>query len=96
MNPIRLAGLTCLAAAIVMLVLDLAQGLLGLRWDSMSLAHIWSMINPGSLIGVQNFVQENVSSLLWNGILLPFLSLPVWLTLLILALILIALGRQRE
>lgn len=96
MNPIRLAGLTCLAAAIVLLVLDISQGLLGLRWDSVSLAHIWNMISPGSLIAAQDFVQENISSLLWNGILLPILSLPVWLTLLILALILIALGRQRE
>jgi hypothetical protein len=96
MNPIRIAGLTCLAAAVVMLVLNIAQGLLGLRWGSTSLAEIWGMISPGSLISVQDFVQDNVSSMLWNGILLPLLTLPVWLTLLILALILIAVGRHRE
>lgn len=96
MNPIRITGLTCLAAAVVLLVLDLSLAMLNSSWQTISLARLIAMMSPGGLIGLQNFVQNDVSSLLWNGIILPFISLPVWLTLMILAVVLIATGRSRE
>lgn len=96
MNPIRITGLTCLAAAIVLLVLDLSLAMLNSSWQTISLARLIAMMSPGGLIGLQNFVQNDVSSLLWNGIILPFISLPVWLTLMILAVVLIATGRNRD
>ncbi|TDQ81940.1 hypothetical protein A8950_1760 [Dongia mobilis] len=93
MNPIRIAGLACLAAALVMLVLDLSLGALKPTWQTISLARLWAMIHAGSLMSLQSVVGE-FSSLLWNGILLPFISLPLWLTLALLAVVLVAFGRS--
>ena len=96
MSPIRIAGLISLAAAIVLLVLDLSLSMLNSSWQTISLAKLIAMMSPGGLIGLQNFVQNDVSSLLWNGLILPLISLPVWLTLMILAVVLIATGRNRD
>jgi hypothetical protein len=95
MNPFRIAGLTCLAAAVVLLVLDVSLGLLHPTWQSISLARIIGMMSPSGLIALQDFVQNDVSSLLWNGILLPIISLPFWLTLAMVAVVLIAVGRNK-
>jgi hypothetical protein len=93
MNPIRIAGLASLAAALVMLVLDLALGALKPTWQSISLARLWAMMNAESLMWMQSEI-SSFSGLLWNGILLPFISLPLWLTLALLAVVLIAAGRR--
>jgi len=95
MNPLRLAGLTCLAAALVLLSLDFSLGALTPTWQTISLARLWSMIDAESLLALQSVVQADVSSFLWNNILLPFISLPLWLTLALLAVVLIATGRHR-
>lgn len=94
MNPIRITGLTCLAAAVVLLVLDVSLGLIHANWQTISIAHLWSKMSPGGLVSMQSFVQGQISSFLWNGILLPIISLPVWLTLAILGVILVAAGRS--
>ena len=92
MSPFRIAGLTCLAAAL--LVLDVSLGLLHATWQSISLASLIAAMSPGGLGGLAGFV-SGLSPFLWNGILLPFFSLPFWLTLTIVAVVLIAVGRNR-
>ncbi|MBK8159838.1 MAG: hypothetical protein IPK59_14090 [Rhodospirillaceae bacterium] len=95
MNPIRVTALAILAAAALLLVLDVMQNLLSNSWNGMATGYIWSMVWPASLQGVQHFI-EGISVTLWQRILLPILMLPAWVLLFAIGILMLVFGKRGE
>ena len=95
MNPIRVAALAILAAAALLLVLDVMENLLSNSWNGMATGYIWSMVWPASLQAVQRFM-EGISVTLWQRILLPILMLPAWVLLFGIGILMLVFGKRSE
>jgi hypothetical protein len=96
MNAFRLAALTLLASGGLLLVLDVIENLLQPSWSGMATGYLWSLIWPSSLRAVRAFVEGHISVTLWQRLLMPFLSLPLWSLMLIAGGILIFTGRRDD
>nr|WP_298683369.1 hypothetical protein [uncultured Dongia sp.] len=96
MNPIRVIALVLLAAAALLLVLDVLQSMLSNSWNGVALGYLWSVMSPLSLQGFQRFIEDSVSVLLWQKLLLPILMLPSWVLLGILGLLMLVFGRRSQ
>jgi hypothetical protein len=96
MNPLRVTSLAILAAAALLLVLDALETLVAANWNGMATGYLWSIIWPSSLTAVKRFVEGNISVALWQRILLPVLSLPLWAMLLALGGILFFAGKKDD
>ncbi|WP_303983359.1 hypothetical protein [Dongia mobilis] len=95
MNPIRVAALAILAAAALLLVLDVMQNLLSNSWNGMATGYIWSMVWPASLQGVQHAI-EGISVTLWQRVLLPILMLPAWVLLFAIGILMLVFGKRGD
>ncbi len=72
----------CLAALVALgaeLVRYLSDGV----YQSIPIAEPWSMIHANSLVGFGAFVEKSISPALWTEVIVPFLSLPAWLVLIV-------------
>ncbi|WP_374654167.1 hypothetical protein [Dongia sp.] len=96
MNGLRVTALAILAAALLLAVLDLLETLVARNWNGMAAGYLWSVIWPSSLNAVKDFVEDNISLILWQRILLPLLMLPLWAHLLVLGAILFFSGRKDD
>ena len=96
MNPLRVTSLAILAAAAVLLVLDALETLVAANWNGMATGYLWSIIWPSSLTAVKRFIEGNISVALWQRVLLPLLSLPLWAMLLALGGILFFAGKKDD
>jgi hypothetical protein len=96
MNPIRVAALTLLAAAALLLLMDVLQNMLSNDWNGVALGYLWSIMSPRSLQGFQRFVEGGISVLLWQKLLLPLLMLPSWALLAVLGALMLVFGKRRE
>ena len=85
-----------LAAAALLLVLDVLQSMLSNSWNGVALGYLWSVMSPLSLQGFQRFIEDSVSVLLWQKLLLPILMLPSWVLLGILGLLMLVFGRRSQ
>ncbi len=73
---------SCLAA-LVALGVELARFLNDGVYRSIPFAEPWSMIHANSLVGFGAFVEKSISPALWTEAIVPFLSLPAWLVLIV-------------
>jgi hypothetical protein len=96
MNPIRVVALTFLAAAALLLLMDVLQNFLSDNWNGVALGYLWSVMSPLSLQGFRHFIEGSISVLLWQKLLLPILMLPSWILLGILGLLMLVFGRRSE
>ena len=74
--------LLCLAALIAFGV-ELARFLNDGVYRSIPFAEPWSMIHANSLVGFGAFVEKSISPALWTDVIVPLLSLPAWLVLVV-------------
>ena len=50
-------------------------------WEFVSLGAVWAGVNANSLVGLGAFVEQSISPWLWFEIMVPLLTLPLWLYL---------------
>ena len=72
----------------------------GLNWWSegafrlLALGDLWSRLDLGSLIRVENGLQHRLSGVLWRGLMLPILRIPALPTFVIMGVFCLWLGRR--
>ena len=54
------------------------------------------LVNANSLVGFGAFVEKSISPWLWSAVMVPLLTLPLWLHLALPGAALFALTRQRR
>ena len=52
-------------------------------YQSIPIAEPWSTIHANSLVGFGAFVEKSISPALWTDVIVPLLSLPAWLVLVV-------------
>ena len=57
---------------------------------------LWATINANSLVGFGAMVEQKISPWLWIEIIVPLLTLPTWLVLIVPGGLLLWLCRQRK
>lgn len=80
-------------AAIYDLIIWLGQGE---EFRFHAIAEIWADVHRTSLIGLNSFTEKNLSTDLWDAVLLPALGLPAVITFGVLAVALFLLGLLRR
>lgn len=93
----RLLGLCFLAAALVVLALDLLRWGFGPGWPPLRpVGQVWYALDPGSLNLVQAVIERYLLTLLWNPVLLTVLTWAAAPVFAVLALLFLRLGRRRR
>jgi hypothetical protein len=93
---LRVLARPLLLVAIVALVWDGTRTLAGEGWVWTSLAEHWQALAPRSLNALQSTVTRVVHPRAWDGGVLRVLTLPAWLVLGVLAIMLGWIGRKRQ
>lgn len=96
MNAFRLTSLTLIASGALLLVLDILENLLSTSWNGMATGYLWSLIWPASLRATRAFVESHISLALWQRVIMPVLTLPLWSVLLVLGGVLFFTGRRED
>ena len=65
-------------------------------WEFVSLGAVWAGVNANSLVGLGAFVETSISPWLWSEIMVPLLTLPLWLYLALPGAALLAISRRRR
>jgi hypothetical protein len=95
----RFTGLWLIAGALIALVVDGSKTIAASSLTITSLGATWAVINPGSLMRAQEFVQRSVEGYvghwLWDPFIQWVLMLPTWLVLSVLGAWLVYVGRRR-
>jgi hypothetical protein len=88
-------GVVLLVIAASIAVAQLLALVAGTASTPVSLAGIWGGLGPASLAGLQSMVEGTAGSVAW-ATLYWLLSLPAWLPLSILGILLLLTGRRRS
>ena len=90
-------GLLCLVLAVVTAVLDLTRSIANSAMTITALGAEWASFNVASLQYLQVGIERHLGfPWLWTHIVQNILLLPTWLVFLVLATILLWLGRKRK
>ena len=92
---LRFMGLCLLAAAFVLFVYDGTRSIANQRLNYTNVEQAWADVDQTSLNAAQNWLKHNVVWV-WDPYLQAFFDLPAWIVLLIVAMILIVLGRKKR
>lgn len=93
----RLLGLGFLAAALLVLALDLWRWGFGAGWPWLRpLGQVWYALDPGSLNLIQAVIERYLLSFLWNPLLLTVLTWGAAPVFAVLGLLFLWLGRRRR
>ncbi len=65
-------------------------------WESVSLGAAWAGVNANSLVGLGAFVENSISPWLWSEIMVPLLTLPLWLYLALPGAVLLVVTRRKR
>ena len=77
----RLIGAALLFGALITLAMEALGWWLDGAWEIVSLGAAWASVNANSLVGLGAFVEKSISPWLWMEIMVPLLTLPLWLYL---------------
>ncbi|MCO6049305.1 hypothetical protein NGM99_05810 [Mesorhizobium sp. RP14(2022)] len=91
---LRLLGAVLLAGAVILAVLDATRSLAAQGLVVTPLAQAWADGWPTGYEAARGWVASHAGEGLWNGVVLPLLSLPGVAILGLLALLFFALGRK--
>ena len=93
---LRVLGIWSLLAAMVALTIDGTKSLANQGpWVMTALGDTWYGLSSASLNMFQAAVERNVSTWLWDPVIVSVLQTPTWLFFTILGLLLYWIGRQR-
>jgi hypothetical protein len=92
---LRFLGLCLLATAFVFFVYDGTKSIANhnLIYDRVS--DVWAMVDQTSLTFAQNWIKQK-AAWAWDPYTLTFFDLPAWVVLVIVAMVLILLGRKKK
>jgi len=92
----KIVGLTVLALALVLAVLDVTRSITASEIVLTPLAQTWSTISPTSLEGARQFIAGLGLPWLWDPVLLTVMRLPSWLLFWFIAMLLMWSGQRRD
>lgn len=92
---LRFTGFWLLAGGFVALIVDGTRSIAASGLVLTSAGDAWFALSPGSLERAEASGRAGTPEL-WSSVLLPLLSTPAFVVLLLLGLVLMALGRVRE
>jgi hypothetical protein len=92
---LRFIGLCLLATAFVFFVYDGTKSIANQHLVYDRLGDVWAMIDQNSLSLAQNWIRQK-AAWAWDPYALTFFDLPAWLVLVVVALVLILLGRKKR
>jgi hypothetical protein len=92
----RFIGLLCLALGFIFLVYDGTKSIADQKWLYVTrVSDVWATVHEQSLALVQPTLQR-IAVWLWDPIAVNVLNAPSWLVLVVLATLLILIGRKRR
>ncbi len=65
-------------------------------WEIVTLGGAWAGVNANSLVGLGAFVENSISPWLWIEIMVPLLTLPLWLYLGLPGAVLVLITRRKR
>ncbi len=65
-------------------------------WQIITLGAAWAGVNANSLVGLGAYVEKSISPWLWSEIMVPLLTLPLWLYLALSGAVLMAVTRRKR
>ncbi len=65
-------------------------------WRIITLGAAWAGVNANSLVGLGAYVEKSISPWLWSEIMVPLLTLPLWLYLALPGAVLLAVTRRKR
>ena len=77
----RLMGVALLLGAFLTLAVEAFGWWRDDVWEIATLGAAWAGVNANSLVGLGAFVENSISPWLWVEIMVPILTLPLWLIL---------------
>jgi hypothetical protein len=90
----KLLGLLCAALGLGALAYDYWRGpQQGGEMEFSSIVEAWAKLHRDSLIGLNSFTEKNLSPDIWDNFVLPALNWNAALTFILLALVLLYMGR---
>ena len=92
----RFFGLICLAAAFVLVIYDGTKSIAGDNLYLTSVRALWDLINAASLARLKPLIVPYANGVLWDPVMLTFLSAPSWSVLGVLGIIFVLLGRKKK
>jgi hypothetical protein len=92
---LRFTGFWLLAAGFVALIVDGTRSIAASSLLLMSAGDAWFAVSPGSLAALEAWARAR-SPALWDSGITSVLSVPAFLLLLVLGIVLMTLGRVRE
>ena len=92
----RLLGFVILALALVLVVLDITRSITASSLVLTSLGEAWVGFNSVSFEAAKDTVTNVLHPAIWDNIIAFILVLPSWLMFLLLAMILLWLGRKKK
>lgn len=92
---LRFIGFWFLAGGFVALIVDGTRSIAASALMLTSAGDAWFALSPDSLASVEASARA-ASPALWNTVITPVLSAPAFVLLLVLGIVLMTLGRQRE
>ena len=92
----RLMGAALLLGAFLTLAVEAYRWWRDDVWESVSLGAAWAGVNANSLVGLGAFVERSISPWLWIEILVPLLTLPLWLYLILPGAVLLLITRRKR
>lgn len=93
---LRFFGLICLAAGFILLIYDGTKSIAGNRLFLTSVRALWELINSASLAKLEPMIRSYAGGLLWDPLMVTFLSAPSWSVLGILGILFLLLGRKKK
>ncbi len=77
----RLIGAALLLGGLISLAMEAFGWWRDGAWEIVTLGAAWASVNANSLVGLGAFVERSISPWLWFEIMVPLLTLPLWLYL---------------
>ncbi len=92
----RFVGVLCLAAAFILIVYDGTKSIAGNNLYITSVRTLWELINASSLAQLKPAIEGYAKGMLWDPVMVTFLTAPSWSVLGILGIVLVLLGRKKK
>ncbi len=95
-KTVRLISAALLLGAAVSLAMEALGWWRDDVWEFITLGAAWAGVNANSLVGLGAFVETSISPWLWSEIMVPLLTLPLWLYLALPGAVLLAVSRRKR
>jgi len=93
---LRVIGLISLAAAFILVIYDGTKSIAGNALALTSVRAFWELVNAASLAKIEPLIKAYAGGLLWDPLMVSFLSAPASAVLGLLGIIFVLLGRKKR